>query len=293
MAEVDEEHLVDLHHSSEQDDSAHELDDHIQLEVVGTVLKISDLFHSGETKTLYNARHARKGRMDKQSELSCTSTKWLARPQPNNISWWLAVVWITGSALFVVCAVFQFIPFLKGYSTFISFCGAILWSIGGFLSYFEVINAVNNVNERIQITKLCVFRPYQVDWWIGVSTFLGTICIQIPYLAISFFNYPSFSYSIWLLCYYMPILLGTICLIISSLLQLAEGSGKAQCLTWNPREPWYWSSCSFILASLSWGAICVLQIVGIYYEIVEYSLFLAGSILYLIGSYALIVEVQN
>jgi len=231
--------------------------------------------------------------MDNHKELSLESVKWFSRPQLQNISWWIAFIWTTGCLCFVIGGIFKFIPEVNKYSLFISFFGAILWLIGGFLSYFEVINSVNNVNDRIQITKLCVFRPLQVDWWIGVSTFVGTIFILISYLSITLFDSLSFSRSKWIFSYYVPILLGTLCFITSSLLQLAEGSGKAQCFTWNPREPWYWSTCMFIVASFVWEIICVLQIIGINNGWVEPSLFLAGSVLYFIGSYALVVEVQN
>jgi hypothetical protein len=282
---------VSLDDIEDSDSTAIEMNEDIQLEEnVKTVLKLSDLCSAGDTLTLYNARHARKGRMDKLNELSLTTMNCFSTPQPHNISWFLAMILTASSAFFVASGVLLLIPLLKEYGIFFSFIASLAWTVGGFLSYFEVINSVNNVNERFQITRICVLRPQQVDWWIGILNFLAALCFQISFLMISFLDPTRFSQ--FNILYAICLLMGCSLIILSSVFQIAEGSGKARCLTWNPREPWFWSSIFFIIGSLCWIAMCILDIfIGLYF--ISLILYTCGSSFYFIGSYALIIEVQN
>jgi len=283
--------ISDEEQEIEEDDSLDlEIED-IQLEEdVKTVLRLSDLCSGGDIQTLYNARNARKGRMDKPNELSLSTMHCVGSPQPNNISWFLAITLTTATGFYLCSGVLLLITSLKEYGIFFSFIGSLAWTIGGFLSYFEVINSVNNVNDRFQITRLCVNRPQQVDWWIGVLSFISALFLQVSFIMVSFLDTERFAK--WNLGYAICLIMGCCLTIISSLFQLAEGSGKGRCLTWNPREPWYWNTIFFILGSICWGFMCIMDIFfGLYF--VSLILYLCGSSCFFLGSYSLIIEIQN
>jgi hypothetical protein len=87
---------------------------------------------------------------------------------PRHASWWIAVLFIGGSACFVVAPFPGFVQLVgAGADAAVFFLGSLLFTAAAALQYLETINADRGparVGARRRLRVLS-FEPDRTDWW--------------------------------------------------------------------------------------------------------------------------------
>ena len=143
---------------------------------------------------------------------------------PRRLSWWIAVLFIIGSACFVVAPFPGFVQLVGAAAdATVFFAGSLFFTAAATLQYLETVNAdrgPDRVGERRRL-RVFGFEPRRIDWWAAVVQLAGTL----------FFNVSTFE-------------------------ALQEGLSTAQenRLIWAPDV--FGCACFLIASGLAWGEMC-------------------------------------
>ena len=172
------------------------------------------------------------------------------------LGWWIAVLFIIGSACFAVGS-------LAGYSSLVGaradavtyFVGSIFFTSAAYLQYVECINSARSLARstgpgwRFRLLAVDVRR---IDWWATVVQLIGTL----------FFNLTTFfalddalsatqeDKIVW-----TPDALGSICFLIAS--QLAYAEAGHRWISWRPRDMGWRIAALNLLGSIFFGISAV------------------------------------
>lgn len=210
-----------------------------------------------DTEYLWESRHQRKGfgpRLHRGAAVQRSGPAlWWA---PDRLAWWIAVVFMLGSALFVVGAWGSLVPHAFGgehpMSVFAETCyciGAALYTASIYGQVVESLNADDRIEAGGQSFSPKRFR------WIGFQP--GRIQFMTP--AVVFAGSLVFNYEtvvalgatldvlprLWL---WGSSMLGSVLFLVSSFMQLAEaGHGYFR---FKPRDCSWWVAVFFVLGSI-------------------------------------------
>jgi hypothetical protein len=143
---------------------------------------------------------------------------------PRRASWWIAVLFIIGSACFAIGPFPGFVQLVGAAAdAAVFFAGSLFFTAAAALQYLETVNAdrgPNRVGERRRL-RVASFEPRRIDWWASVVQLAGTL----------FFNVSTFE-------------------------ALQEGLSTAQenRLIWAPDV--FGCACFLIASALAWGEMC-------------------------------------
>jgi hypothetical protein len=136
----------------------------------------------GSHRTWSSRRHRKVGLVHEQRRS-------LDRPwwQPRLLGWWIAVLFVCGSALFAIGALPWYAdtidPKIVGVTFFV---GSIFFTVAGYLQYVETINAPPELDpgERSRRrTRLLAWQPRRIDWWAASVQSVGTVLFNISTLS--------------------------------------------------------------------------------------------------------------
>lgn len=144
---------------------------------------------------------------------------------PHRASWWIAVLFILGSACFVVAP-------LPGYLAWVGapadgatfFVGSLFFTSAAILQWFETVNTDRAPHAaghgRIRVLT---WEPRRIDWWSSGVQLLGTLFFNFTtFRALSTaVNSPSYDQLVW-----RPDAFGSTCFLVSGWLAYAEVSGR-------------------------------------------------------------------
>ena len=156
---------------------------------------------------------------------------------PRHASWWIAVLFISGSACFIVGPFPGFVQLLgAGADAAVFFLGSLLFTAAAALQYLETINADRGsarIGARRRLRVLS-FEPDRIDWWACAVQLAGTLLFNVStYDALrSGLSTPQENRLIW-----APDVFGCACFLIASGLAWTEVCGGAFC---RPRRQVEW-----------------------------------------------------
>jgi hypothetical protein len=199
----------------------------------------------GETRE-WGSRAHRKG----ASRLSRpgAATGWWA---PARASWWIAVLFIIGSACFAIGPFPGFVHLVgAGADAAVFFAGSLFFTSAATLQYLETINAdrgPEGTGERRRLRVLS-FEPHRIDWWASAVQLLGTLFFNIStYEALQEgLSTPQENHLIW-----APDVFGCACFLIAGWLAWAEVCGGAWARP--RRDPEWWVAAFNLVGSLAFG----------------------------------------
>ena len=199
----------------------------------------------GETRE-WGSRAHRKG----ASRLSRpgAATGWWA---PARASWWIAVLFIIGSACFAIGPFPGFVQLVgAGADAAVFFAGSLFFTSAAALQYLETINAdrgPEGTGERRRLRVLS-FEPHRIDWWASAVQLLGTLFFNVStYEALQEgLSTPQENHLIW-----APDVFGCACFLIASWLAWAEVCGGAWARP--RRDPEWWVAALNLVGSLAFG----------------------------------------
>jgi hypothetical protein len=236
-----------------------------------------------------------------------TADPWRRFWAPERLAWWVAVVFIVGSAFFVVGATGSLIPSAFGDKTRMSvfaeanyFLGATLFTVGIYAQLLEGLNADERLGADPQHYPRSRFR-----WFVPQPADLARLEILIPLVFLIgslVFNYEtidSLGSALGLipeLGLWQTSLLGSVFFLLAGVLQYLEAGDR--CFSLEPRDVSWWIGVLFIVGGIGFVIGCLpgLHTPGLPTAkqgsgpaIVKVG-FLIGGIAYLIGSYLMLPE---
>lgn len=161
---------------------------------------------------------------------------------PHQLAWWIAVLFMIGSAHFVVGSLL----FLAGFSNaalnnMVFFIGSIFFTSAGYSQYYQSINSQTAITASPQDHKRRWFawQPGRIDFWITFSQLLGTLMFNVntidAYLGLGWLGWLGQDLTIW-----VPDIIGSSLFQISGTLAVFEICHHWWC--WRYRSLEWWST---------------------------------------------------
>jgi hypothetical protein len=132
----------------------------------------------GTGRTWRSRRHRKVGLVDERRRS-------LARPwwQPRLLGWWVAVLFMLGSLLFVLGAFPWYADAVGDRAVGVTyFLGSLVFTTAGYLQYVQTINAPGVVDPDSHppgTVRLRAWQPWRIDWWASGVQVIGTVAFNI------------------------------------------------------------------------------------------------------------------
>lgn len=244
------------------------------------------------TSATWSSRAQRKGHGLQQAR---STHRWLVLLwRPRRLTWWIASMFIVGSALFALGsfpAYFKSLdPRVVGITFFV---GSVFFTSAASLQFIEAVNAPTNVTTgaaAVRTWRVWTWQPRRIDIWATTIQLVGTLLFNLSTFTalIESLDVQQEERLVW-----APDMLGSIAFLTASYLAYAEVCHRAWC--W--RQPGVsWSIVALnLLGSVSFGvaavAAFVLPTTG---EVLNITLVnggtFVGAICFLLGAYLLMPE---
>jgi len=153
---------------------------------------------------------------------------------PRRLSWWIAVLFLIGSACFAIGPFPGFVGLVgSAADAAVFFVGSLFFTSAATLQYLEAVNADHDpARERLRVLA---FQPHRTDWWATVVQLAGTLFFNLStYDALSTgLSTGQEDHLIW-----APDVFGCACFLIASWLAYRELSGARARGVRRPRDWW-------------------------------------------------------
>ena len=258
---------------------------------------------------VWESRRNRKGRGAKKASgraaESATSTQesrkenpWLEFWAPHRISWWVAVLYFVGSALFILGAMAALFPEAFSGSIVVSasyFAGALVFTIGVYVQLLETINQKSYVGTGPRDEPTKGFEWFA--WQPGRLSFLEAFVLLVGSVLFNIETTLALAESLgWVEITYLiglTSLAGSVLFVAGTYMQLPEICHEYLC--WRPREISWWVALLSFLGCVGFlvGSVFGLDVPGLLSPseplVVKLS-FLQGSVFFAIASYLMLPE---
>ena len=208
---------------------------------------------------------------------------WLQFWDPTSISWWLAILFMIGSALFTLGAGLTIFPSLLTawwhdpiVNNSIFFVGSIFFTSAGLIQYLEVINS--ELTELVDCgtkksptrgkLRLFAWRPRNLGYLASIIQLIGTVLFNFNTgdALISNLSPSGENLVIW-----APNMIGSLCFLLSTACSYLEVGHR--CFCFKPRDFAFWIVMINALGSIAFQ----ISAVASYYEP-------DGTVLWTVGS---------
>ena len=198
----------------------------------------------------WNSRRHRKVGRAEERHATLTHPWW----QPRLLGWWIAVLFMIGSALF---ALGSFTPYANAVGAqavgITYFVGSLFFTSAGYLQYLQAINAPTDLEgSSTRRRRFLAWQPQRIDWWAATVQSIGTLLFnRSTFNALNAgLSAQQQSQEIW-----RPDMLGSIAFMVASTLawmEVCHGWGR-----WDPRDT------SWRIVALNLGGSIAFQVSAI------------------------------
>jgi hypothetical protein len=241
--------------------------------------------------------------VDTASESWQGGTRWLVWA-PHRITWWVGVVFAIGSALFVLGAVASLYPALAGgreaaqaLTMWSEWTGAVLFTLATYLWWLEGINDSDYIglepgDRPPKPFRWIAWQPRQLGFVAPLLFLIGSLIWNLE---------TSLALGHWLgwlaerpLWTAVSSTAGAVLFLVPSYLQVIEVCPTTLC--WQPRKIAWWVTVLFGVGCVAFliGAVVEFNVFGLSREWVTQMAsggYVAGSLLFLVGSYLMLPEI--
>jgi hypothetical protein len=227
--------------------------------------------------------------------------EWLHGWAPRRIGWWIAVLFMIGSALFAIggaqgtwpdAALMRWLhPSLTGW---VFFAGSLFFTSAAYLQWLEALN--NDVSEvasssqpRRRTWRFVGWRPHNLGYLAAAVQFAGTILFNFDTAdaLIAGLDWQQEDVLVW-----TPDTIGSICFLVASQAALMEISHHYW--SWQPRSLSWWIAAINMLGSILFMVSAVASLVEpgamlVAPWLANFGTF-AGAVCFLVGAYLLLPE---
>ena len=265
---------------------------------------------------VWESRRHRKGRgprnpegqAAKEADHAPESRKghpWLGGFAPHRISWWVAMVFTVGSALFTLgAAASLFAPLFggeesaKAVADFSYFTGALLFTGAIYLQVLEALNSSDYIGLKRPYNPPRSFtwfawQPRRLEFMAPFLLLIGSLFFNVETTLVIF---STLGLAALPVAVGLTSLAGSVLFLVPSYLQMVEVCHRYLCF--RPREISWWITVLFILGSAGFvvGSVFGFGIPGLSSpaesEITKIG-FLQGSVFFLVGSYLMLPEMYS
>jgi hypothetical protein len=153
---------------------------------------------------------------------------------PRRVSWWIAVLFLIGSACFAVGPFPGFVQLVGAAAdAAVFFAGSLFFTAAAALQYLQTVNADRGpAGKRLRVLA---FQPHRTDWWAATVQLAGTLFFNLStYEALSTgLSTGQEDHLIW-----APDVFGCACFLIASALAWGEVSGASVRGSRRPLDWW-------------------------------------------------------
>ncbi len=169
------------------------------------------------TEVEYSAWQHRKGHglVERASTAPTGPVEWWA---PQRRGWWIAVLFMLGSACFAVGSVPAAAEALGPAAPWIFFVGSVFFTSAAYLQYYEATNEGDALDGSGRTHRLFGARTGALGWWASFIQLLGTLAFNVTTLAGTFvLTTQKAERWVW-----APDVVGSVFFLIASWLVIAE-----------------------------------------------------------------------
>ena len=182
------------------------------------------------------------------TEATAGSTWWA----PRSRSWWIAILFALGSALFALGAIPSYATAVgTEWDNVTFFTGSLFFTSAAFLTYREAIDA-SPADQNPGHRRFFVYQPGRIDWWATGIQFIGTLFFNVSTgtATVAGLSAQAAHQHVW-----RPDAVGSVCFLVSSFLAWYEAChGWA---AWRPREWSWWITLANLAGSIAFGISAV------------------------------------
>jgi hypothetical protein len=143
---------------------------------------------------------------------------------PYRASWWVAVLFVLGSACFVVAPIPWFAEHVGASADgMVFFIGSLLFTTAATLQWLETINSDRGpASSGEGSTRVVAWEPHRIDWWSSGVQLIGTLAFNATtFRALSTTaDQSSYDHAVW-----RPDAVGSVCFLVASYLAYVEVTG--------------------------------------------------------------------
>jgi hypothetical protein len=171
---------------------------------------------------------------------------------PEARGWWIAILFMVGSALFALGAVPGYAGMAGTTTDAITFfIGSLFFTSAGFLQYRESVDA-GTEDRPHGWGKVLVYRPRQIDWWASGIQLIGTLYFNVStgYAIHQNLATQAAQHHVW-----RPDAVGSVCFLVASGLAWFEVCHGW--LAWTPSSLSWWITALNLFGSIAFGVSAV------------------------------------
>jgi len=226
----------------------------------------------------------------KRDRGSAPDATWWA---PRALGWWVAVLFVIGSACFVVGPApgyLEWVGFRADALTF--FVGSIFFTSAALCQYIETVTAPRSLGGPGAPTRrpFLGIEPSRIDWWASSVQLVGTVFFNITTFAalISNLDAQQAHRFVW-----MPDVLGSICFLVASEFAFAEVGHHL--VSWHPKSRSWRITALNLVGSIAFGVSAIASyVVPTTGDLASLRLTnlgtFVGAICFLVGAFLLLPE---
>lgn len=206
---------------------------------------------------------------------------------PGSVTWWIAVLFMIGSALFAVGSGSALLGTPVSGAVF--FIGSIFFTSAAYLQFLEVVNEPDALTQERPRTAMWRWEPHKIGWWAAVVQLVGTLLFNMnTFESMRTLSPIAQDDLVW-----APDAIGSICFLVASYLAYAEVCRGWT--AWQPRNISWWIVVINLLGSVAFGVSAAASVVIVRTDALlsvhTANLWtLIGAVCFLVGAYLLLPE---
>jgi hypothetical protein len=164
----------------------------------------------------YSAWHHRKGHgLVDPAQDDGREVQWWA---PRRRGWWIAVLFIIGSACFAVGAFPPTASLLGAAAAYVFFIGSVFFTSAAYLQYYEATNEGDELDGSGRTGRLAGVRATSLGWWATAIQLIGTVAFNVStFAALLDLSTLQEEALMW-----APDMVGSACFLVASALVIME-----------------------------------------------------------------------
>ena len=198
----------------------------------------------------FSAWHHRKGHglLMPRSTGDAQPIGWWA---PDRRGWWIAVLFMMGSALFAIGSFGPTAALLGAQAAPVFFAGSIFFTAAAYLQWFEATNEGDDIEGRGRTGRLFGHRVHSIGWWAASVQLIGTLWFNVTTFAgMLDLSTRQAEALVW-----VPDAFGSLAFLTASGLALLEVSDGV--IGWRPRTWEARIGVSNMIGSIAFGVAAV------------------------------------
>lgn len=237
---------------------------------------------------VWHSRRNRKGLDPEPAHLVAQTRPRHALPiNPGSVTWWIAVLFMIGSALFAVGSGSALLGTPASGTVF--FVGSVFFTGAAYLQILEVVNEPDALTQKRPRTAMWRWEPHKIGWWAAVVQLVGTLLFNMnTFEAMRTLSPIAEDRLVW-----APDAVGSICFLVASYLAYAEVCRRWT--AWQPRNISWWIAVINLLGSVAFGisaaaSVVIVQTGELWSAHASNLWTFVGAICFFVGAYLLLPE---